>query len=211
MSVRLALTVWLVSLVLAVPRAQDPRGLKATSYGAHELSLFSHSENCMACHNNLVTPTGEDVSIGATWRSTMMANSARDPYWQAGVRRETIDHPMHAAAIQDECAQCHMPMATQIARAAGGKGEVFGHLPITQRGGSEIHRLAADGVSCTVCHQISSERLGTRESFNGAFVMTPTPAAGARAIVGPYRIDAGRTTIMRSSSTFKPIGQRPRR
>ena len=25
----------------------------------------------------------------------MMANAARDPYWQATVRRETIDHPRH--------------------------------------------------------------------------------------------------------------------
>jgi hypothetical protein len=167
-----------------------------------DLSLFSHSDECVACHNNLVTPGGEDVSIGATWRSTMMANSARDPYWQAGVRRETIDHPMHSAAIQDECAECHMPMATRITRAAGGKGEMFAHLPINKRGASALQRLAADGVSCTVCHQISSDRLGTRDSFNGEFVLKPTPASGARAIFGPYKIDAGRTTIMRSVSGF---------
>ena len=53
-----------------------------------------------------------------------------------------------------------------------------------------------------MCHQISSERLGTRESFNGEFVIRPTPASGARPIFGPYRIDAGRTTIMRSVSGF---------
>ena len=89
----------------------------------------------MACHNNLVAPSGEDVSIGATWRSTMMANSARDPYWQAGVRRETIDHPTHSAAIQDECAGCHMPMATRIARESGGRGEVFPSRSASARAG----------------------------------------------------------------------------
>lgn len=167
-----------------------------------DLSLFTHSENCVACHNNLFAPSGEEVSIGATWRSTMMANSARDPYWQAGVRRETIDHPMHGVAIQDECAECHMPMATQIARAAGGKGEVFAHLPIARREPPALHRLASDGVSCTVCHQIAKERLGTRESFNGEFVIKPTPRDGARPIFGPYTIDAGRKTIMRSVSGF---------
>ena len=31
--------------------------------------------------------TGEDISIGFAWRASMMANSSRDPYWQAGVRR----------------------------------------------------------------------------------------------------------------------------
>ena len=197
MILRLALTVWLVSIVLV--RAEEPRASKA----AHDLSLFSHSENCMACHNNLITPAGEDVSIGVSWRSTMMANSARDPYWQAGVRRETIDHPTHAAAIQDECGACHMPMATRIARAAGGEGEVFAHLPLSASPRQpELRRLAADGVSCTVCHQISSEHLGTRESFNGEFVIAPTPATGVRPIFGPYRVDDGRRTIMRSVSGF---------
>ena len=202
----LAVTLWMLAVSLTAPRAAQVTaeakegGVPRTKH--LDLSLFSHSEECMACHNNLVTPSGEDVSIGATWRSTMMANSARDPYWLAGVRRETIDHPMHSADIQDECAECHMPMATQISRAAGGKGEVFAHLPINQRTGSALRRLAADGVSCTVCHQISSERLGTRESFNGEFVIRPTPASGVRSIFGPVRVDAGRTTIMRSVTGF---------
>jgi hypothetical protein len=206
-SLMVACAISLLTVLLAAPRAAQvttdtvERGTRATR--AHlDLSLFSHSANCVACHNNLMTPSGEDVSIGATWRSTMMANSARDPYWQAGVRRETIDHPMHSAAIQDECAGCHMPMATQIARAAGGKGEVFAHLPIARSNATEPHRLASDGISCTVCHQISKERLGTRESFNGEFVIAPTPRDGARVIFGPYRIDAGRKTIMRSVTGF---------
>jgi hypothetical protein len=53
---------------------------------------------------NLSTPAGEDVSIGAAWRSTIMANAARDPYFYASVRRETVDHPAHSRDIQDECA-----------------------------------------------------------------------------------------------------------
>ena len=66
--------------------------------------IFATSDQCVACHNGLRTPAGEDVSIGASWRASMMANSSRDPYWQAGVRREMIDHPAAAAEIQDECA-----------------------------------------------------------------------------------------------------------
>jgi hypothetical protein len=209
MILRLALTLWLVSMVVVGAREpNDPRGLKPALYG-----MFAHSDNCMACHNNLTTSTGEDVSIGATWRSTMMANSARDPYWQASVRRETIDHPMQAATIQDECGGCHMPMAIRIAREAHGKGEVFSHLSLNTRsasgaspsasaGQAQLRRLAADGVSCTVCHQISSEHLGTPESFNGEFVIAPAAKNGARQIFGPYPVDAGRRTIMRSVSGF---------
>ncbi|HSP69204.1 MAG TPA: hypothetical protein VLN48_15865, partial [Bryobacteraceae bacterium] len=53
--------------------------------------LFQTSDRCFACHNGLSTSAGEDVSIGFSWRPTMMANAARDPYWQSGVRREIID------------------------------------------------------------------------------------------------------------------------
>jgi hypothetical protein len=60
--------------------------------------LFVAADTCKACHTNLVTPSGEDVSIFTDWRSSMMANSARDPYWMAAVRREVMDHP--TAAIQ---------------------------------------------------------------------------------------------------------------
>ena len=30
-----------------------------------DVSMFAPSSECLACHNNLVTPAGEDVSIGA--------------------------------------------------------------------------------------------------------------------------------------------------
>ncbi len=170
-----------------------------------DLSLFAHSEDCQACHNNLTSPVGEDVSIGVSWRATMMANSARDPYWQASVRRETLDHPAHAADIQDECGGCHMPMAAQIARTHGGKGEVFAHLPIQDAGGPAVQRLAADGVSCTVCHQISADGLGTAERFNGRFAVTPPSDRGVRRILGPFEVDGGRQTIMRSVTGYEQV------
>jgi mono/diheme cytochrome c family protein len=204
----LAISLWLLSLMLAVARAQDVHGPPAAlAHGAaaarkSALSLFTHSKNCVGCHNNLTTPGGEDVSIGSTWRSTMMANSARDPYWQAGVRRETIDHPSHAVEIQDECAACHMPMAQKIARASGGTAEVFAHLPTARPNRSILQALASDGVSCSVCHQIAADGLGTRDSFNANFRLKATPADGARVIFGPHRVDAGRKTIMRSVTGF---------
>ncbi|HMF01272.1 MAG TPA: hypothetical protein VKK06_15390, partial [Terriglobia bacterium] len=54
-----------------------------------KIDLFQTSDRCFACHNGLSTSAGEDISIGFAWRASIMANSARDPYWQAGVRRET--------------------------------------------------------------------------------------------------------------------------
>ena len=138
----------------------------------------------MACHNGLVTPSGQDISIGFDWRPTMMANSGRDPYWQAGVRRETIDHPEARAAIEDECSICHMPMARYQAKANGRPGEIFAHLPFDPD--KEGDRFAADGVSCSLCHQITRDRLGTRESFVGGFVVDTKSPRGQRAEYGPY-------------------------
>lgn len=172
--------------------------------------LFLTSDDCTACHNSLTTPSGEDVSIGASWRASMMANSARDPYWQASVRRETLDHPTTSAAIQDECATCHMPMARTSARAAGRAGEVFKHLPVGAAADDE-DLLARDGVSCTICHQITDENLGTKQSFTGGYVVripetgkNGKQAAEPRSIFGRFEVEKGLTTIMRSSSLFQP-------
>jgi len=167
------------------------------------IDLFQTSDRCFACHNGMSTSTGEDISIGLSWRSTMMANSARDPYWQAGVRRETIDHPAAKAAIEDECAKCHMPMARYQANYEGKEAEVFSHL---EKGADDdMSRLARDGVSCSLCHQITKDKLGTRESLVGGFVVDTTKERGERAEFGPYKIEDGQLLIMRSSSQgYKP-------
>src|SRR5882757_9633962 len=98
---------------------------------AAEPPFFDTSERCLACHNGLTTPSGDDVSIGFDWRASMMANSARDPYWQASVRRETMDHGESSAAIEDECATCHMPMARYRAKTENRPAQVFAHLGIS--------------------------------------------------------------------------------
>jgi hypothetical protein len=172
--------------------------------------IFATSDQCVACHNGLRTPAGEDVSIGAIWRASMMANSSRDPYWQAGVRREMIDHPAAAADIQDECATCHMPMSRTEARLNGRQGGVFNHLPVTGKNGRS-DRLAHDGVACSICHQITDQNLGSPASFTGGYVVSPSAAnvspvapQKARPIFGPFKIEPGMTTIMRSATGFEP-------
>ena len=165
---------------------------------ADHKEIFQTSDRCFACHNGLSTSSGEDVSIGLSWRPTMMANSARDPYWQAAVRRETIDHPESKAAIEDECATCHMPMARFQSKFEGKSAEVFSRLAF----GSDdrMDQFAQDGVSCAMCHQITADKLGTRESWVGGFVVDTTKAKGEQPQFGPYKIEDGQNRIMRSSS-----------
>jgi cytochrome c551/c552 len=161
------------------------------------------ADACIACHTGITSREGDDVSFVSAWRPSMMANSARDPYWHAGVRREVMDHPTATAAIEGECSACHMPMAAYLARHGGGHGEVFTNLPAGVSMAPHAD-LAADGVSCTVCHQITPEALGTRASFNAHFRLGVAAPGASPVIGGPFDVDAGRKRLMRSSSGYEP-------
>src|SRR5712691_10417677 len=165
--------------------------------------LFQTSDRCFACHNGLSTSAGEDISIGFSWRPTMMANSARDPYWQAGVRRESIDHAESESVIEDECSKCHMPMARYQSKFDGHEGEVFSHLSFDSD--DRMDKLAQDGVSCSLCHQITKDKLGTKDSLVGGFVVDTMRSLGEREEYGPFKIENGQNRIMRTSSGgYKP-------
>ncbi|RPI56220.1 MAG: hypothetical protein EHM55_05660, partial [Acidobacteria bacterium] len=199
-AITIALSAFAAAVITTNPAAQRavPRPV-----AGHEGELFTNSDQCLACHNGMKTPSGEDVSIGTSWRTSMMANAARDPYWHAGVRREVMDHPAASAAIQDECSKCHMPMARTEAHLNGAEGEVFAHLPVARADG-RVDRLAHDGVACSLCHQITDQNLGSPASFTGGYVVTPPGTAAPRPMFGPFQIERGVTAIMRSATGFQP-------
>ena len=193
---------WIPALWLALASPCAP----TSASGGDKTDLkvaFQTSDRCLACHNGLTTPSGKDVSIGFDWRSSIMANSARDPYWQASVRREDIEHPESSAKLEDGCADCHMPIARYQAKLQGRLGEVFAHLPFDND--PKKNAAAEDGVSCSVCHQIGKEKLGTRESFNGGFVVDAPQSKNDHPEYGPFVIDNGRAHIMQTSTGgFRP-------
>jgi hypothetical protein len=162
--------------------------------------LFSASGACAVCHTSMVDETGADVSVDKAWRSTMMANAARDPYWLAAVRGEVTSNPHLQAVIEDKCATCHMPMAHVSAVAEGGQGKVLddGFLAPDET----LHSLAMDGVSCTLCHQIRKDGLGEADSFGGGYVIDTELPAGAREAYGPYEVDEDLAQLMQSASGF---------
>ena len=201
-----AALLWGSSVIVTAGWDQAPVPVRTEVAGASsgDPAMFAPSSECLACHNNLVAPSGEDISIGASWRGSMMANAARDPYFFASVRREVLDHPSRQAHIEDECAACHLPAAQKIARAGGSTGRVFAFAPRSDAvAQSALERLAVDGVSCTVCHQIARDRLGTPESFNGNFVVAAPRADGRRRVLGPYLPDPGRARLMHSVTGFE--------
>ena len=188
-----------VVLVAPITTAQT----QPTPPPAHTGPLFQSSAQCMTCHNSLTTVSGEDVSFGTLWRASMMAHAARDPYWQAGVRREVTDHPRAQAAIENECSRCHMPMAHVETQRLGGQQSVFANIPSASPAGA-IDPLAVEGVSCALCHQITSDRLGSKVSFTGGFVIETAPPQEGRRMFGPYEVELGPRSVMRSATGLQP-------
>jgi hypothetical protein len=170
---------------------------------AAQPQLFLTSDRCIGCHNAVTSPEIGDISIGSHWHASMMANAARDPYWQAGVRREITVHPTASAAIQHECSACHMPMMRYHAKLAGAQGGVFANLPASLQQ-LPFGLLAVDGVSCTLCHQVTPEGFGEKRSFTAGFAIDAGLPAGQRSINGPFDVDAGRQQLMHSATFYTP-------
>ncbi len=168
-------------------------------------TLFESSDKCLACHNGMASTRGENVSIGSKWRSTMMAHSSKDPYWHAGVRRETLEHPEAKAAIEDKCSTCHMPMARFVERESGRQGEVLKYV----EGGvlskeSRLEMFVEDGVSCAMCHQMRSDNFGKEESYDGGFVVDTERPLEERIVFGPFKIAEATSRVMRTATGFVP-------
>lgn len=171
-------------------------------------TAFRSSDRCIACHVGMKTSTGEEYSIGFDWRASLMANSSRDPYWQASIRRETIDHPESTQHIENECSFCHMAPIRLADRDAGRDTHVFARFPFQKVSGktSALQRLAQDGVTCSVCHQIEKEGLGTDATFNGNVVVSKAVREDERPEYGPYDPDHGHQTLMHSSTAgYLPV------
>ena len=190
----LSLALVFVGAVPQISRAADKKAPQAE---------FHTSDRCLACHNGLTTPDGKDVSIGFDWRSSIMGNSARDPYWQASVRREDMEHPESKAEIEDGCADCHMPMARYEAKEKGKLGEVFAHLPFDRD--EKKNASAEDGVTCSICHQITKQNFGSKESFNGGFQIETPQSKANHPEFGPFAIQNAQASIMQASTGgFRP-------
>lgn len=179
-----------------------PTGHSGRALPVERGRFFAASGACALCHTNMVDEAGADVSTDADWCSTMMANSARDVFWQATLRSEVLSSPDYQAAIEDKCATCHMPMARFTSVARGGQGQVLdaGYLSSED----ELHTLAMDSVACTACHQIAAEGLGDPDSFSGGWVIDTELPMGERLGFGPYTVDEAQIAVMQGGSGFVP-------
>ena len=179
-------------------------GLAATTLTIFETDDFSGSGICALCHSRLTDEAGTDVSNDAQWRSTMMANAAKDPLWQAKISAEVFlasANPEAKSLIEEKCSRCHMGMARYQAKTDGTAVGVF--TPGFLDPAHYLHEAAMDGVSCTLCHQIQPDNLGTPDSFTGKYVIDTATAPPNRLIFGPY--DQPRQNPMQNNAGFLPM------
>ncbi len=178
--------------------AGDVAALAMPSTTVAPFDRFTTSTACAVCHSNSAQATamrdGEGNAIGPfnLWQGTMMANAARDPFWRAMVTAETATTPAAKAAIEAKCMRCHAPMASEAAHAQGVEASLA-DLTNNER----FTKLAGDGVSCTVCHQITPNNLGTEASFSGGFEI-----GSERRIFGPHERPA--TGPMQNHVNYTP-------
>ncbi len=139
---------------------------------------FAASGECHGCHGpdtvndySMVNAAGVDVNVSDDWRSTMMANSAHDPFWRAKVSHETTVNPAHKAALEDKCTSCHAPM--------GRYDMYYRHAGLFSIDSLMESPVALDGVSCLSCHMQSPDSLAL--NFSGHLIFDTNHVA-----YGPY-------------------------
>jgi hypothetical protein len=138
--------------------------------------LFTGSGNCLLCHRGgggAMTWNGQDVSPITYWRSTMMGNASKDPFWQAMVSEEVSHFPELQQTIETMCLKCHSPIGFTEAINSGQEGYSMEEL--------KQDPLANDGVSCTVCHQVKPDNFGTSGSYSGNYII-----GSEKILFGPY-------------------------
>ena len=139
-----------------------------------EGEFFSGSGKCVNCHapdpngHALVDENGVTVSPVFDWQASMMANSARDPFWRAQVAREGLINPGHRDEIENTCTACHAPQGFHEARLTGGDA----HYTMEDLLADD---LGLDGVGCTGCHTI--DNIGLAGRFNGDLPINPEQVA----------------------------------
>jgi hypothetical protein len=135
---------------------------------------FSGSGLCVTCHNThpvaMRDAEGNDVSPVSLWRSTMLANASKDPFWLAKVRHEGLENPSHQEGLENVCTRCHAPMGMINAFMNDS-----GNYTLDQLSEDVIGQ---DGISCTVCHQVSDFN---SPEFSGVFEINLH-----KEIYGPY-------------------------
>jgi len=214
----LFLTLALTSIATIVMAPQTRAAAYNPAWGS--VGVFADAQTCAGCHRasaSGVTPPvmrypdaqGEDVSPSNQWRHSIMANAFNDPYFRAVVEDEATLFPALAGLIEDTCLTCHAPMARTHAHQTGTDLQQDGTCTLPdgcyRLSSAATQDPAREGISCTLCHQVRDENLGTAASFSGHYSIAAAGDTGAFSIYGPYQNPhPGGSNLMQNNTGYTP-------
>lgn len=155
---------------------------------------FVTAGRCAGCHGHdslgyaMITEDGVDVNVVDDWRGTMMANSARDPFFLAKMEHEGLVNPAYKEQMENTCLKCHAPLAVF-------EEKLLGHPPFTMAQ-FDTSVFAHDGVSCLACHMQNPDSAGLFFSGDLHF--------DSARVWGPYPDDQINSAIMEFFVGFTP-------
>jgi hypothetical protein len=158
---------------------------------------FMTSDQCLSCHSGDNSPFGPnlikndvDISPHGEWQWSMMGLAGRDPIFYAQVDTESALYnkpgtQLSAESIQNLCLHCHGVMG-QRQFQLDHPGENFSLAKAKLPENHDYAALSLDGISCTVCHQMSDPRNADLEQTRtGDFTLVPRQN-GLLSIFGPF-------------------------
>jgi cytochrome c553 len=179
------------------PKVRDSFLTSNQCIGCHDATQNNDSQPNMIYPQIYSTPpstktTEIDLNLSpyGEWRASMMGLSGRDPIFFSQLETELNLHPEQKDNIVGTCLSCHGVMGQrQIEQDKRGPfkleylDEVASGNPLSDASEryAKYGALARDGVSCTVCHRISAEGLGTPATYTGKFKLGKPDE-----IFGPY-------------------------
>lgn len=183
------------------PRPKGQRGFLTSNQciGCHDATQNNASQPNMVYPQIYTTPPAKqtteidlNLSPYGEWRASIMGLSGRDPIFYAQLESELNLHPEQTDNIVGTCLSCHGVMGQrqiELDKKGPFKLEYLDQIPpwpiatqpIVSQPYAKYGALARDGVSCTVCHRITPEGLGTPASYTGKFKVGKPDE-----IYGPY-------------------------
>ena len=163
-----------------------------------------------------------DISPYAEWSASMMGLAGRDPIFNVQLEWERHNQPQVADQISNLCTRCHQAAGQRQYHLDHGdpadpaqilpadttdKGPLFSADYALLEPSSEINNetqwgaLGRDGITCTLCHQIEAEGLGTPGTFTGQFHFPEQPGQ----VYGPYEDQTIKPYLMEQAIGIKPV------
>jgi hypothetical protein len=197
-----------------------------TTVSPTDPKLFVTSDNCRGCHDAslllggrqpemmVYQHSGKDdpkldkinLSPYGEWGASMMGLAGRDPIFLAQLESEQTLRPKIADWTANLCLSCHQVAGQRQFHLDGQDGNFTADYTYVQPAGETLNEkteygaLGRDGVTCTVCHQITPEGLGESTTFTGNFNVNKEPGT----MWGPFPTEEIKPYYMQQALNMEP-------